>query len=230
MTNNINKNFNLKVGDKNLEVIVKNLAEQANGNVLVRYGDTEVLATCVMSKDDMDKGFFPLTVDYEERFYAAGKIRGARYIRRESRPSDEAILNARFIDRSIRPLFPKNLKKGIQVVITVLSWDAANDPDFVGILAASLALSISDIPWKGPLSASRVAKKEDSFLINPTYAERENSQGEIIFASVKEKGELLINMMEGGFNQVDDNFIPDAFEFAKKDLENLFYFSGKEHF
>ena len=115
------------------------------------------MTTCVMSKNERtDIDFFPLMVDYEERFYAAGKILGARYIRRESRPTDEAILTARLIDRTIRPRFPENFKREIQVVNTCLSWDAENDPDILGLLGSSASLCISDIPWNGPIAGLRI--------------------------------------------------------------------------
>ena len=161
--------FKIEIGGKELKAIISNLAEQSSGNVLVQYGDTMVLATAVMS-DSAREGidFFPLTVEYEERFYAAGKILGSRYVRRESRPSDEAILTARFIDRAIRPRFPKGLKREVQIVVTCLSWDGENDPDTVGLIAASLALSISNIPWSGPLSCLRVEKKDGKLILNPT--------------------------------------------------------------
>ena len=138
-----NEKFTLELGGRELIVEIKNLAEFANGSVLVTYGETTVLATCCLSKEEKDWGFFPLTVEYEEKFYAAGRISGSRYLRREGRPSDGAILTARLIDRAIRPRFLKNFKNEVQVVVTVLSWDGQNDPDILGLFAASLALSIS---------------------------------------------------------------------------------------
>jgi len=124
--------YSLKLGDKNLEVEIRDLAEQANGSVLISYGDTLLLTTAVMSKEDRGSlGFFPLTIEYLERYYAAGKIKGPRYIKREGRPSDEAICNARLIDRAVRPRFPENLNREIQVITTVLSWDAENDLIFL---------------------------------------------------------------------------------------------------
>ena len=203
-------------------VEIRNLAEKANGNVLVRYGDTVVLATAVMSKEDkagMD--FFPLTVEYEERYYAAGKILGSRFIRRESRPSDEAMITARAIDRTIRPRFPKNLNKEIQVVVTCLSWDGQNDPDVVGLIAASLALSISDIPWLGPIATLRIGRKDGEFLLNPTYEERERDDLDVVF-SVKEN--LLINMIEMEGEEVGENIILDAYKFASPQLKKLLDF------
>lgn len=126
----IDDKFKLEIGGRELTIEIRDLAEQANGEAIVRYGDTMVLATCVMAKNEFgQRDFFPLTVEYEERYYAAGKIRGPRYIKRETRPSDEAIGNARLIDRTIRPLFPKHLNREVQVVVTVLSWDGQNDPD-----------------------------------------------------------------------------------------------------
>jgi polyribonucleotide nucleotidyltransferase len=220
--------FNLELSGRNLEVIIRRLAEQSNGDVLVRYGDTEVLATCVMSKKDIENAdFFPLTVDYEERYYAAGKIRGPRYIKRESRPSDEAICNARLIDRAIRPLFPKYLPREVQLVITVLSWDTENDPDVIGLLAASLALSISDIPWSGPVAAIRVGKIDGNFVINPPYADREKSNIDFVFSSVLEKNEVLINMIEGSFEEVEEETIIKAVDFSRKDLKMIAEFQNE---
>jgi len=233
--NNEKTVFKMEVGGKELKVIISNLAEQASGNVLVQYGDTLVLATAVMS-DFVREGidFFPLTVEYEERFYAAGKILGSRYIRRESRPSDEAILTARFIDRAIRPRFPKNLKREVQIVVTCLSWDGENDPDIIGLIAASLALSISNIPWAGPLSCLRVGRKEEKFVLNPTYTEREKKELDLSLAAIsspiakflgnKSDDDILINMIEGEGNEVDKEIIIEAVDFAKPYLKKLIDF------
>ncbi len=223
-----NKIFKIKIGGKELIVEFKNLAEQANGNVLVRYGDTMVMATCVMSKENREGlGFFPLTVEYEEKYYAAGRIRGSRYIKRESRPSDEAILNGRIIDRTIRPRFPLGMLRDIQVVTTVLSWDAENDPDILGIIAASTALSVSDIPWSGPIAAVRVCRKNNLFILNPTYRERENCGFDMIFAAVMEGKNLLINMMEGGFAETDEKLILEALDFAQDPLKEIINFQNE---
>lgn len=217
--------FNLKIGERNLEVGIKNLAEQANGNVLVSLDDTLVLTTCVMGRQDReDLGFFPLFVEYEEKFYAAGKIKGPRYIKREGRPSDEAVCSARLIDRAIRPRFPENLIREIQVITTVLSWDGENDPDVLGLTAASLALSISDIPWGGPIGAVRVCRKDKKFIINPTYEEREGSDIDVIFAGMLENGEILINMIEGNCEEVEEKTISEALDFSEKYLKELIAF------
>jgi polyribonucleotide nucleotidyltransferase len=219
------KTFKKKVDNKEFIVESKNLAEQANGNILVRIGDTLVMTTCVMGKEDRASlGFFPLTVEYEEKYYAAGKIKGSRYIKRESRPSDEAILNARLIDRAIRPRFPKHLMREIQVVSTILSWDGQNDPDVLGLTAASLALSISDIPWSGPVAAVRVCSKNGQLTLNPTYEERENCELDIVFAGVEEKNNVIINMIEGGADEAGEDLVLKALNFAEKPLKEIIDF------
>ncbi len=227
---------NLKLGGKNLEIEVSDLAEQANGNVLVRLGDTLVLTTAVMSKKELkNPDFFPLTVEYQERYYAAGKIIGSRYIKREGRPSDEAVCGSRLIDRAIRPRFPENLEREVQVISTVLSWDGENDPDVLGLISASLALSISDIPWQGPIAAARVCFKDNKFFLNPSYQEREGSNLDLIFSATEKKGEVLINMLEGNFEEIEEKKILEAFDFVKEHLKQLLDFqkeirekSGKE--
>src|SRR3989338_6169193 len=147
---------------------ISDLAKKANAAVLGKYGETAVLATVVMGQKDKEGDFFPLTVDYEERFYAAGKIIGSRFIRREGRPSDEAILSGRLIDRTIRPLFDQRLRRDVQVVITVMAYDEKNDPDMIALLAASTALSISNIPWNGPVAGVKnVTNDIQSFFAGP---------------------------------------------------------------
>ena len=222
ISNGVNKNFKIEIGDRELSLEVSYLAEQANGNVLVRYGDTVVLATAVMSTQKCEGlDFFPLTVDYEERYYAAGKIKGPRYIKRETRPSDKAIVNSRLIDRAIRPLFPSELGREVQVVTTVLSWDGENDADILGLIAASLALSVSDIPWLGPLGAVRIARLNNEWVLNPTYEERDKGNFEIFFSGCLEKDKLLINMIESSAEEVGENFVLESFELAKKHIREL---------
>src|SRR3990167_7419357 len=128
---------------------VSKIGEQADAAVIGTYGDTSVLVTAVMGKQDKDINYFPLVVDYEEKFYAAGKIIGSRFVRREGRPSENAVLSGRLIDRSIRPLFDHRLRRDVQIVLTVLSYDEENDPDFIAMLSASTAFAISPIPWNG---------------------------------------------------------------------------------
>jgi len=217
--------FNLKLADKELKIEFKDLAEQADGSVFVSLGDTLVLTTAVISKQDRENlGFFPLTVEYLERYYAAGKIKGSRYIKREGRPSDEAICNSRLIDRAIRPRFPKHLKREVQVISTVLSWDGENDPDILGLLGASIALFISDIPWQGPLGVVRVCQKDGKFILNPSYEEREGNDLDIVFAGVEKDGDVLINMIEGNSEEVSEKTILGAFDFAENFLKKIIVF------
>ncbi|MBI2041417.1 MAG: polyribonucleotide nucleotidyltransferase [Candidatus Nealsonbacteria bacterium] len=213
--------FKLELGGRDIIVDVNNLAEKANGSVFVRYGDTVVLATAVMADKKMEQDFFPLTVEYEERYYAAGKILGSRFMRREGRPSDEAVLTARAIDRAIRPRFPKNLRKEIQVVITCLSWDGQNDPDAIGLLAASIALSISDIPWQGPLSVLRIGQIDNKFILNPTYEERGNGQFDLLFAGTDPD---IINMIEMEGAEKGEETMLEAWQFAKQYSKKLLDF------
>jgi polyribonucleotide nucleotidyltransferase len=220
------KIFKQELGGKELKVEVNNMAEQASGSVLVQYGDTLILATATMAANESpNQGFFPLTVEYEERFYAAGKILGSRFVRRESKPSDDAILTSRLIDRAIRPRFPKNLKREVQVILTCLSWDGENDPDVIGLVAASLALGLSNIPWLGPLATLRVGRENESFVINPTYAQREKSDLDLVVSAMMTEGkEMLLNMIEAGSEEVEEKMISEAIKFAKLELEKLINF------
>jgi len=231
----MDKEFKLKLEEKEFIVKIRNLAEQASGSVLLQCGDTLVLGTAVMSENEREgTDFFPLTVDYEERYYAAGKILGSRYIRRESRPSDEAILTARLIDRAIRPRFPKNLKREVQIVITCLSWDKENDPDVIGLIAASLALSISNIPWVGPLATLRIGRKDGHFILNPVYTERDKSDLDLTLTGLespsaqmlgnKKNDDILINMIEGEGNEIDEKTVLEAVNFAKPYLKKTIEF------
>ena len=216
------KEFKIDINGKELKVIIKNLAEQTSGNVLVQYGETTVLATVVMSQTEREGiDFFPLMVDYEERYYAAGKILGSRYLRRESRPSDEAVLTSRFIDRAIRPRFPKNLKKEVQVVVTCLSWDKENDPDVIGLFAASLALSISNIPWSGPIAALRISQllNQENFILNPSYQQREESCFEISLTGLDIDNKTIVNMIEMEGNEVEEKTVLKAFQYSQQFLK-----------
>src|SRR3989338_6322780 len=145
-----------EIGGRELTLEVGRFAEQATSSVLARYGDTMVLVTVVVSSPNPHLNYFPLTVEYVERLYAGGRIKGSRWVQREGRPSDDAILRARLIDRSIRPLFDTNYHHNVQVIITVLSVDGQNEPDMLGIIATSAALAISPLPWDGPIAAVRI--------------------------------------------------------------------------
>jgi len=212
------KIFETEVGGKKLVAEFTDLAEQANGSVILRYGETAVLATAVMSartRDDID--YFPLTVDYEERFYAAGAILGSRFMRREGRPSDAAILSGRIVDRTIRPLFPQHIRNEVQVVITVLALDE-EDPDQVAVNAASLALATSDIPWGGPVAAVRIGQEgSDAFVINPTYKQRE--MGSLDILACGKDG--TINMIEVGAHEAAEETIAEGFALAVEEHEKI---------
>ena len=213
------KTFQLLVGNKTIELEFSNLAELANGSVLVKLQDTVVLANVVMGAFDRnDLDFFPLLVDYEEKYYAAGKIYGSRFVRRESRPSENAILLARLIDRTIRPLFSQLMRRDVQVIATCLSIDEENDPDVLSIIASSLALATSDIPWQGPVSAVRIGwSQAKGFLINPTYAERQNLSLDMIISGPDNQ----INMLEAGANEVSEDIVNQALIIAQKEIQLL---------
>ena len=199
-----------KVFDKYFEIESGRLAKQANGAVLARYGDSVVLATVVAADTRMEgEDFLPLTIHYQEKSYAAGKIPGG-YFKREGRPSEIEILISRLIDRPIRPLIPKEFCYETQVIVTVLSADQDSSPDVLSIIAASAALSVSDVPFDGPIAAVRVGKKEGIFICNPTRAELEQSDMDIVVAGTKE----AIVMVEGGANEVPEAEIIDALMFA----------------
>ena len=213
------KEYQLKIGDKIINVEFSNLLEQSNGSVMVRMGDTVVLASAVMGKEDrLDLDYFPLIVNYEEKYYAAGKIYGSRFVRRESRPSDSAILTSRLIDRTIRPLFPSNMRRDVQIVATCLSIDEENDPDILGIIAASLALGTSNIPWHGPVSAVRISWSEKTgFIINSTYKQREESLLNMVISGP----DKVINMLEAESKEVSEDIIKEGMEMAQKEITEL---------
>ncbi len=212
------KEYSLAIGGKDIIIKPDEFAEQAGGSIMIRCGDTMVLSVATMSRQKREGlDFLPLTVDFEEKSYAAGKILGSRYSKREGRPSDMAVITSRLIDRCIRPLFPEELKgREIQIVSTCLSWDAVNDADVLGLVSASTALMISDIPFAGPVGAVRVGRKDGKLTLNPTYEEREGCDIDVIFAGVKEKdGKVLLNMIEGEFGEADEDSVLRAFELAE---------------
>ncbi len=221
------KEYSIEVGGKTLTAIFSDLAEQSNGSVMIKYVNTVVLATAVMSaetKDGLD--YFPLIVDYEERFYAGGRILGSRFVRREGKPSDEAVLSGRVVDRTIRPLFEKHIRNEVQVVITILSLDEY-DPDVLGVIGASLALGVSDIPWEGPVSAVRIGKHNGSadFEINPNYNFRNDKKYNLdLVACGKDDN---INMIEVGSNEVKEEIIKKALKKASEEIEKIQEFQNK---
>ncbi|MFA6405510.1 MAG: polyribonucleotide nucleotidyltransferase, partial [Candidatus Paceibacterota bacterium] len=222
------KTFEMEWAGEKLVAEFSDLTENAHGSVILRLGDTTVLATAVMSKGEKDSDYFPLSVEYEERFYASGQILGSRFMRREGKPSDEAVLSGRIVDRTIRPLFDSNLRNEIQVVVTVLSLDKY-DPDILGVIASSLALATSEIPWNGPVGAVRIGKLKNSedFLINPSYdmrnlsadAEINNEDYELDIIACGKDG--TINMIEVGSNEVSEDILMKALEVANEELKKI---------
>ncbi|KKR47542.1 MAG: Polyribonucleotide nucleotidyltransferase [Parcubacteria group bacterium GW2011_GWC1_40_13] len=217
----------MEVGGKILTAIFSDLAEQSNGSVMIKYGNTVVLVTAVMSaetKDGLD--YFPLIVDYEERFYAGGRILGSRFVRREGKPSDEAILSGRVVDRTIRPLFEKHIRNEVQVVITILSLDEY-DPDVLGVIGASLALGVSDIPWEGPVSSMRIGKHNgsDEFEINPNYNFRNEKNYDFDLVACGKDGN--INMIEVGASEAKEEVVKSALERASQEIEKIQEFQKK---
>ncbi|MDP1884072.1 MAG: polyribonucleotide nucleotidyltransferase [Candidatus Moranbacteria bacterium] len=212
------KKWSLQIGGRMLEIEAGLLAKQANGSVTVRYGDTVVLAAAVMSKGaSRISGYFPLMVDFEERYYAAGKIKGSRFIKREGRPSDDAVLTGRVVDRTIRPLFNSRMRNEVQVIITVLSIDGENDPDTLSVIAASTALAISNIPWNGPVAAVRVGQVNGEMVLNPVNGELAESNLDLVISGTKDK----INMLEAGAKEVPEEEIIKAFAFGQEAISKI---------
>ena len=220
------KQFKTDWAGRELKVEIGHLAQQANGAVLLTYGQTTVLATATMSGESRPVDYLPLTVDYEERLYAAGKIKSGRFLKREGRVSDEAVLTGRMIDRVIRPNFSQKIRNDLQVVLTVLSFDKENDPDMPALLAASLALGISNIPWDGPIAGLRISRAvgdKEEWLLNPTYQGREKSDFDLVIAGKEDK----INMLEGGADQLPEEKLLSAIEFSQPHLKEIIQWQKK---
>jgi len=219
------KQFSVEIAGKTLTIEISALAEQANAAVIAKYGETVVLATAVMARKDSDIDYLPLKVDYEEKFYAAGKILGSRYVRREGRSSEEAILAGRLVDRTIRPLFNDKMRREIQVVVTVLQIDEQNDPEFVGLLGVSTALLISDIPWNGPVAGVRVAQKTDDkqFIVNPDNSTIIEPNLPIFDAFVSGSKDR-INMIELGGLDAQEKDVVAGFKLAQTEINKLIAF------
>lgn len=199
-----NQSFTVTIAGKTITADITDLAGQANGSVIMRSGETTILVTAVMSEHEQPNlPYFPLSVEFEERFYATGAILGSRFIRREGRPSEEAVLSARIIDRTIRPLFDHTLRRDIQVVVTVLAV-GEDDPDVLSVIGASIALSISDIPWNGPVGAVRIGRERATgqVIINPTYSERASEQLDFEILACGKAG--TINMIETAANEISE--------------------------
>ncbi len=214
------KEYSIEVGGKTMTAKFTDLAEQAHGSVIMHYGNTVVLVTAVIGgkKDGLD--YFPLSVEYEERFYAGGKIKGSRFVRREGRPSDEAVLSGRIVDRTIRPLFDSHIRNEVQIVATVLSI-GDDDPDILGVIGASLALGTSEIPWNGPVSSIRIGKNIDQqdFIISPSYTQREGEIYEFDLVACGKDGN--INMIEVGGKEISESVTMEALKQASLEIEKI---------
>src|ERR671917_2057961 len=192
------------------------MAKQAAGSALVQFGETIVLAAVTVSENQSTLPFFPLTVEYRERTYAAGKIPGG-FIKREGRPHDAEILSARIIDRSIRPLFPEGFKNEVQVYVYVISGDQVNDADIPALLAASFALTSSKIPWSGPIAGARIGRIQNNWVLNPTFQQLAYSDIELVVAGSRDS----IVMVEGGALEVGEEDVVNALTVAQSGIGEL---------
>src|SRR6202167_6051632 len=206
----------LEVGGRTLTFETGKMARQAHGAIVARYGDTVVLATACMDSKSSEKDFLPLTVDYREYTYSAGKIPGG-FFKREGRPSEREILVSRLTDRPLRPLFPEGWATETQIVAMVLSADSENDPDVIAVTAASAALYISKIPFTNPVACVRVGLLDGKLVVNPTVAEQKTSLLNIIIAG----SEQAIVMVEAGALQVSEETVADALEFAHAEIRKI---------
>ena len=219
-----NKKWSMEWGGRTLSVETGKLALQANASCLVQYGETVIMATATMSsktRDGLD--FFPLMVNFEEKLYAAGKIKGSRFIKREGRPTEEATLSGRLVDRSIRPLFDESMRNDTQVILTALSYDGENDSQITALVAACMVLSISSIPWKGNIAGLRIGRLDGAWKINPTLKERALSDVDIVVAGNPEG----VIMVEAGCKECTDDQVVEAIEFGAKQLQPVLDFIAK---
>jgi polyribonucleotide nucleotidyltransferase len=217
------KVFETELAGRKLQFEIGKFAGLANGSVMVRYGDTAVLATVVASKEPKDTDFFPLTVNYEERLYAVGKIPGGRFIKREGRPSDKAVLASRLIDRPIRPLFPEGFRHEVQVVTIVMSVDQDCSSEIAAMIGASCALSISNIPFQGPIAGVIVGRVDGRLVINPTVEEMEKSDLHLVVAGTKDG----VNMVEAGAQELPEEVVLEAILFGHEKIKELVAFQEK---
>ena len=214
------RTFKTALGGKLLQMEIGKVCEMANGQVMVRYGDTVVNVTAVCAKPARpDIDFFPLTCDYEEKMYAAGKIPGG-FIKREGRPSEKAVLTSRLMDRPMRPLFPKGFQNDVQVVALVMSVDLDCSPEIAALIGSSVALSISDIPWDGPTAAVNVGRVDGRLIINPTLAEREASDMHVTVSGTKE----AVMMVEASALEVPEEEVLDAIMFGHEEIKKVVAF------
>jgi polyribonucleotide nucleotidyltransferase len=209
------KTYSIEWGGRTLTIGVGQLALQANGSCTVRYGDTVVLCTATLGGIRPGMDFFPLQVDFEERMYAAGRIKGSRFIKREGRPTDEAILSGRLIDRALRPLFDDRMRNEVAVVATVFSHDQENDADIPGLIGAACALELSDIPWAGPMAALRIGRKDGAWILNPSYIEVDQGDLDIVVAGADGKTVML----ESGAKQISEDLAYEAIAWGQEQMK-----------
>ena len=193
--------FSMELAGRELTIETGTYAHQSHGAVTVWLGDTVIFSSAMMGGAREGAGFFPLMVDYEEKYYAAGKIKGSRFIKREGRPSERAVLNSRQIDRPIRPLFPKGMINDVQVICSVLSADLEVEPGPIGLIAASAALTISGMPFEGPVGAVRMGYVDGQLIVNPTYEQVENGQLDLVVAGTKD----AITMVEAAASELSED-------------------------
>ena len=217
------KTYKTEFAGKPLVVEFGRLGGQANGVCAVQYGETTVLVNATMSASEKPVDYLPLQVEYEEKYYAAGKIKGSKWIKREGRPSEEAILAGRLIDRPLRPRFDHNIRNEIQVVATVLSFDGVNDPDIPALFGASIALMVSDIPFNGPVAGVRIGRVDGKLVINPTYTERASSDFDVVVAGTANR----INMIEAGAKIIPESDIASAISAGFDAFQGLIEFQKK---
>ena len=210
----------IELGGRKLTITGGHVAGQATSAVMASYGETVVLVTIVASELKEDIGYFPLHVEYRERLFAGGRIKGSRWVKREGRPSDDEILTARLIDRSIRPLFPKEYKKEVQIIITVLSLDGENSPDVASAVATSVALTASTIPWQGPVGTVRVGMKDNKFVINPLGSENQEPEMELIVSGTDES----VVMIEAAAQEAQEDKILEGISLAQKEIKKIIKF------
>ncbi|MBR6748205.1 MAG: polyribonucleotide nucleotidyltransferase, partial [Clostridia bacterium] len=212
--------FEMEFAGRTLSVETGKMAQLANGSALVRYGDTAVLVTATMSEKAREGiDFFPLSVDFEERLYSVGRVPGS-WGRREGRPSEKAILASRLIDRPVRPLFPKDMRNDVSIDCTVMSVDHDNLPEIVAMIGTSIAISISDIPWNGPIGGVVVGLVDGELVINPTSEQRKNSKMHVTVAATRDK----VAMIEAGADQVPDDVMLEGIMLAQREIGKIIAF------
>ena len=208
----------IKVGDKDVQIEIGKFSEQVSAAVLVSCGETVVHTTVALGRK-VNLGYFPLSVEFAEKLYAAGTIKGSRWVKRDGRPLDDVILKARVIDRSLRPMFPEGITNEVQIINTLFSYDGQNDPDMLGLLGSAIGLAVSEIPFDGPMAGLRVgfSKETGEFSLNPTHEQRLAEDLELV---VSGSGDSIV-MVEAGANEVSEENVVEAMVLAREELGNI---------